>query len=71
MPERATIAQRKYDEANTTRIQLKLNNRTDADILERLNSMDSKQGYIKECIRKDMSGYYDRVDAFLKEIAEA
>ena len=48
-------AQKKYTSANTTRISLVLNNNTDADILEKLNTVTSKQGYIKECIRKAIS----------------
>ena len=47
--------QERYDKANTTRIYLKLNNKTDKDIIEKLNLVESKQGYIKECIRKDLS----------------
>ena len=46
--------QAEYDKANTTRYQLKLNNVTDADIIKKLSSVKSKQGYIKECIRKDL-----------------
>ena len=33
---------------------MKLNKKTDADILEKLESVDSKQGYIKELIRADL-----------------
>ena len=40
-----------WDKANTTRIALKLQNRTDADILANLESVGNKQGYIKELIR--------------------
>lgn len=47
-------AQAKYDAANTKQIRLKLNTKTDADILKRLESVDNKQGYIKELIRKDI-----------------
>lgn len=47
-------AVRNYDEANTKQINLKLNTKTDADILERLGSIPNKQGYIKELIRKDI-----------------
>ena len=46
--------QAEYDKANTTRYQLKLNNVTDADIIQKLSSVKSKQGYIKDCIRKDL-----------------
>ena len=48
-------AQKKYDADNTTRLCIKLNNNTDADILQKLNTVSSKQGYIKECIRKAIS----------------
>lgn len=52
--EKKISPQEKYDKANTTRYQLKLNNQTDADIIQKLNSVKNKQGYIKECIRKDL-----------------
>lgn len=45
----------KYDKQNTKKITLKLNYKTDADILKRLDSLPNKQGYIKELIRKDMA----------------
>ena len=48
-------AQERYDKVNTTRYQLKLNNKTDADIIEKLNNVESKQGYIKECIRRALT----------------
>ena len=44
----------KYDAENTKRIQLKLNKKTDADILEKLDSVGNKQGYIKTLIRDDI-----------------
>ena len=50
----ASKIQQKYDEANTTQVKLKLNNKTDADILARLEEVGSKQGYIKELIRRDI-----------------
>lgn len=43
-----------YDRDNTTRFNLKLNNRTDADIIRRIREQESIQGYIKQLIRKDM-----------------
>lgn len=54
MNESLKKAQKKYDEANTIQIHLKLNIKTDADIIKRLEEVDSKQGYIKELIRRDM-----------------
>lgn len=47
-------AQRKYDAENTIQVHLKLNVKTDADIIKQLEEVDNKQGYIKELIRKDM-----------------
>lgn len=46
---------KKYDENNTTRVQLKLNNKTDADILAYLDSVDNKQGTIKQLIRNEIN----------------
>ena len=49
-------AQKKYDEANKDKfrmIHLKLNRETDADIIEKLENVDSIQGYIKQLIRAD------------------
>jgi hypothetical protein len=48
-------AQRKYDEANTTRVYIKLNLKTDADIIGYLEAKDNKQGTIKELIRADIA----------------
>ncbi len=50
-----TQSQKKYDKANTQRLYFKLNVKTDADILERLNKVPSKQGYIKQLIRDDIA----------------
>lgn len=47
-------ASAKYDAVNTRQIKMKLNIKTDADILARLDSVANKQGYIKALIRKDM-----------------
>lgn len=48
-------ARLKYEAEHTTQIKLKLNRNTDADILEKLSSVPSKQGYIKELIRADIA----------------
>lgn len=45
---------KKYDAKSTRQIHLKLNLKTDADILEHLGKQDSIQGYIKRLIREDM-----------------
>lgn len=47
-------ASNKYDKENTKQISLRLNLRTDADILEHLETVGSKQGYIKQLIREDI-----------------
>lgn len=47
-------ANAKYDAANTKQIALKLNTKTDADILQRLKETGNAQGYIKRLIREDM-----------------
>lgn len=49
-------AVRKYDDTHTKKIMLKFNLETDKDILEKLESVGNKQGYIKELIRRDMKG---------------
>lgn len=51
-------ANARYDAAHTTQIKLKLNLRTDADILRALDAQAAenggKQGYIKRLIREDL-----------------
>lgn len=46
--------QNKYDKAHCKPVYLKLNIRTDADIIEKLASVPNKQGYIKQLIRRDL-----------------
>ena len=52
--ENAKKALKKYEAANTVQIKLKLNRRTDADVLQRLADVGNKQGYIKALIREDI-----------------
>ena len=47
-------AREKYEAKATVQIKMKLNRNTDADILAKLDSVDNKQGYIKELIRADL-----------------
>lgn len=50
-------AQKNYDlnsKDKFKRLTFKLNKETDADVLDKLASVDSMQGYIKELIRKDI-----------------
>jgi hypothetical protein len=48
-------AQAKYDAKHTRQVHLKLNRRTDWDVLKKLDSVPSKQGYIKDLIRADLA----------------
>lgn len=47
-------AKEKYDKNNTKPIMIKLNKKTDADILEQLEKIGNRQGYIKQLIREDI-----------------
>lgn len=47
-------AQAKYDKDNTIQVKLKLNKKTDADLISWLEDISNKQGYIKELIRSDI-----------------
>lgn len=49
-----TTPQARYDSKNTIQFKMKLNLKTDADIIEYLNSQPNKQGAIKELIRKEL-----------------
>lgn len=44
----------KFNKEKTKCINVRLNVNTDADILEKLDSVPSKMGYIKRLIREDM-----------------
>lgn len=48
-------AHRKWVAEHTTRIVMNLNHNTDAAILAKLATVPSKQGYIKELIKADIS----------------
>ena len=47
-------AQRKYAAGNTLQIGLQFNRKTDADIIQVLETVPNKQGYIKQAIRDKM-----------------
>lgn len=53
---------RKYDKGHTKQILLKLNKGTDADILQKLDEVDNKQGYIKGLIRDDIKSGMQKPD---------
>lgn len=46
--------QTRYESKYIRRIQLKLNTRTDADLLAHLEAQPNMQGYIKSLIRADL-----------------
>jgi hypothetical protein len=47
-------AKKEWVKANTQRVVMNLNKHTDEDIIKCLETVPSKQGYIKTIIRKDM-----------------
>lgn len=55
MPKKSTIWQAKYDATHTVQVKLKLHREIDKDILDKLDEVGNKQGYIKSLIRKDLS----------------
>lgn len=51
----AEKSHQKWVAEHTTRIVMNLNHNTDAEILAKLASVPSKQGYIKQLIRADLA----------------
>ncbi len=49
-------AQLRYDKYNTRQIILKLNTKTDADIIGKLDNAGNKQGYLKDLVRANLRG---------------
>ena len=47
-------SQDKYDKANTVQYKLKLNKKWDREIIDKLNSVGNRQGYIKDLIKADI-----------------
>ena len=60
-------ASAKYDANNTKQVKMKLNIRTDKDILDWLDAQESVQGYIKRLIRDDINR--DRLSKLHKRFA--
>lgn len=48
-------AKARYDKENTKRVKFKLNFKTDADILAKLEAEPNIQGYLKRLIREDIA----------------
>lgn len=55
MAKKHSIAQAKYDSTHCKFYNLKLNLVTDSDLIAKLAEQESKQGYIKDLIRTDIS----------------
>ena len=55
MATKHTIAQAKYDKENRRVYGFRLHNTLDADIIKKLASVPSMQGYIKQLIRADIA----------------
>jgi hypothetical protein len=49
-----TRANNKYNKANTKQYQVRLNLKTDADLIAKMESVPNKLGYIKSLIRADI-----------------
>ena len=54
MANKHTEAQRKYDTTHCRYFYLKYNTTTDADVISKLESVRSKQDYIRQLIRDDI-----------------
>lgn len=50
-----SAAKKAWRAVHTTRVVMDLNNNTDVDILNKLKTIPSKQGYIKALIRADIN----------------
>lgn len=55
MANKATIRQTRYDLTHCRTYGLKLNLETDSDVIAKLATVDSMQGYIKQLIREDIA----------------
>jgi len=55
MAQSRTEIQNRYDSVNRTPFSFKLHNENDADIIKKLRSVKSINGYIKELIRADIN----------------
>lgn len=53
-PEKKESPQERYNRAHTVNCNIRLMKRTETDIIEKLESVPSKAGYIKALIREDI-----------------
>lgn len=49
-------AVKKYEAAHTISYKVKLNKRTDAEVIKKLKEVSNRNGYFKALIRADLSG---------------
>ena len=56
MATKASIRQMRYDKAHQKQYNIKMNLVYDKDIIEKLSSVPSVMGYIKQLIRQDIAG---------------
>lgn len=49
--EKKETARERYDKANTVKVTIKLNRKTDKDIIDYLENSGNKQGAIKDALR--------------------
>jgi hypothetical protein len=62
---------KEYDEKNTQSVRLKLNKKTDSDILQKLNNSSNMQGTIKNALRnKDSKKKNSKKDSSKKQKAK-
>lgn len=55
MATKQSMIQAKYDAKNSKVYSLKFNRKTDAEIIEKLDNVESRNGYIKRLIREDLA----------------
>ena len=55
MATKQSMIQAKYDAKNSKVYSLKFNRKTDAEIIEKLDQVESRNGYIKQLIREDLA----------------
>lgn len=57
MATKRSVSQASYDKVNTRQLRMKLNLKTDSDILAHLDAQSNMQGYIKSLIRADIAAH--------------
>jgi hypothetical protein len=55
MAKKASISKAKYDATHMKPYYFKFHIVNDADIIDKLNNVDSRQGYIRDLIRQDLA----------------